>query len=193
MQCWLGTNWVYGYAPEGHTIKAVFDDCRFLHSSYNCMSVYGPVDVTSRNCEFSYAREDGVGYLLPDGVAFSCTGSISGTTLTVGAVASGVLSAGAILTGTGVTGGTTIVAELSGRGGAGTYQVSASQTVASTTIASSIGGNGRGRFAELDCVMTWCGNDSSSDASKNASSSHGGVSRLASQCACRQDSEPGPS
>lgn len=174
MQCWLGTNWIYAYTPQGETIKLSFESCRFLHSCYNCMSVFGAVDVTSSNCEFSYAREDGIGYAMPDGVAFSCTGSISGTTLTVSSVASGVLSAGAILTGTGVTSGTSIIGELTGRGAAGTYQVSASQSVASTTIASSTGGNGWGRFAELDSLMTWCGNDSTSDTSKNASSSHAG-------------------
>ena len=62
------------------------------------------------------------------------TGSIDATILTVTAVSSGVLSVGQTISGTGVTGGTTITAFLSGTGGAGTYTVSASQTVASTTI-----------------------------------------------------------
>lgn len=65
------------------------------------------------------------------------TGSISTTTLTVTAVASGSLYPGQTISGTGVTNGTTIVSQLTGTsGGAGTYQVSVSQTVASTTISS---------------------------------------------------------
>jgi hypothetical protein len=66
----------------------------------------------------------------------SFTASIAGTTMTVTAVASGVIGVGVQLTGTGVTAGTTITALGTGTGGAGTYTVSASQTVASTTITS---------------------------------------------------------
>lgn len=62
------------------------------------------------------------------------TGSIAGTTLTVTAVASGTLTAGQVLSGAGVTVGTQITALLSGTGGVGTYTVSVSQTVASTSI-----------------------------------------------------------
>lgn len=62
------------------------------------------------------------------------TGSISGTTLTVTAVTNGHLSVGLTLSGSGVTGGTTITGLGTGTGGTGTYTVSASQTVASTTI-----------------------------------------------------------
>ena len=71
-------------------------------------------------------------------VGASFTGSISGTTLTVTAIASGALAIGQTISGTGVTSGTTIVGFVSGAGGnvneAGTYTVSVSQTVASTTI-----------------------------------------------------------
>jgi len=66
------------------------------------------------------------------------TGSISGTTLTVTAVTTGNIGIGSVLTGTGVTSGTTITALISGTGGVGTYTVSASQTVASTTITGTI-------------------------------------------------------
>jgi hypothetical protein len=62
------------------------------------------------------------------------TGSISGYTLTVTAFSGGNLAVGHVLSGTGVTGGTKIVAFVTGTGGTGTYTVSASQTVASTTI-----------------------------------------------------------
>ena len=54
--------------------------------------------------------------------------------MTVSAVASGALAVGDTITGTGVTAGTSIVAEGTGAGGTGTYVVSAGQTVASTTI-----------------------------------------------------------
>lgn len=62
------------------------------------------------------------------------TGAISGTTLTVGAVSSGTVTLGQVISGTGVTAGTTITAFGTGTGGTGTYTVSASQTVSSTTI-----------------------------------------------------------
>lgn len=64
------------------------------------------------------------------------TGSISGTTLTVSAVTTGVIRVGTPISGTGVTAGTTVTAYGTGTGGAGTYTVSASQTVSSTTITS---------------------------------------------------------
>jgi len=62
------------------------------------------------------------------------TASISGTTMTVTAITSGTYAIGQVLTGTGVTGGTTITGYGTGAGGTGTYTVSASQTVASTAI-----------------------------------------------------------
>lgn len=63
------------------------------------------------------------------------TGSISGTTLTVTALSSGVLSVGDTVAGTGVASGTTVTAQVSGTpGGVGTYTVSASQTVAGEAL-----------------------------------------------------------
>lgn len=71
------------------------------------------------------------------GATASVTASIAATTMTVTAVGSGTLYPGANIMGTGVTNGTIIVSQLSGTtGGVGTYQVSQSQTVASTTITS---------------------------------------------------------
>jgi hypothetical protein len=63
----------------------------------------------------------------------SFTGVISTTTLTASAV-TGTIAVGQLITGTGVTAGTVITALGTGTGGAGTYTVSASQTVSSTTI-----------------------------------------------------------
>lgn len=60
--------------------------------------------------------------------------TLAGTTLTVTAVTSGVLAVGQRISGTGITAGTTITALGTGTGGIGTYTVSVSQLVASTTI-----------------------------------------------------------
>jgi hypothetical protein len=62
------------------------------------------------------------------------TGSITGTTLTVTAVSFGTLYLGQTITGTGIAANTMITALGTGTGGAGTYTISSSQTVASTTI-----------------------------------------------------------
>jgi hypothetical protein len=63
------------------------------------------------------------------------TASIATTTMTVTVITSGPIYPGMVITGTGVTAGTRIVSQLTGTDGStGTYQVSVSQTVASTTI-----------------------------------------------------------
>ncbi len=62
------------------------------------------------------------------------TGSISGTELTVTAVASGTLAIGQAVTGTGVTAGTVITGFGTGTGADGTYTVNTSQTVASESL-----------------------------------------------------------
>ena len=73
---------------------------------------------------------------LSDGTATTFTGSISGATLTVSAVATGSLAVGQLISGSGVTVGTTITAFGTGTGGTGTYSVSISQTASSQTISS---------------------------------------------------------
>lgn len=68
--------------------------------------------------------------------AASFTGSIATTTLTVSAVASGSIFPSMQISGTGVTAGTRIVRQITGTtGSTGTYEVSISQTVASTVMA----------------------------------------------------------
>lgn len=71
-------------------------------------------------------------------IGASFTGSISGTTLTVTAIASGAIAQGQTLSGTGITAGTKITQFLTGAGGnineVGTYQININQTVASTSI-----------------------------------------------------------
>lgn len=63
------------------------------------------------------------------------TGSVSGTTLTITSVDFGAVVVGSELFGVGVATGTTIVSQDSGTdGGAGTYTVSVSQTIASEVL-----------------------------------------------------------
>lgn len=64
----------------------------------------------------------------------SFTGSIASSTLTVTAISVGSIQVGEVITGTGVTAGTRVTTFGTGTGGSGTYAVSVSQTVASTTI-----------------------------------------------------------
>ena len=66
--------------------------------------------------------------------ASSFTGSISGTTLTVTNMISGVVSLDATISGTGISSNTTIIDSITGTGGVGTYTVNNLQTVSSTTI-----------------------------------------------------------
>jgi hypothetical protein len=75
--------------------------------------------------------------------AASFTGSISGTTMTVTAIASGTLFVGQIISGTGITSGTYIVNQLTGTtGSTGTYTVSvipATNPTGSITITGAVG------------------------------------------------------
>lgn len=74
-------------------------------------------------------------------VGCSFTGSIAGTTLTVTAITSGALSVGQILSGTGITSGTSITSYGTGRGGngtsaLGTYLLNITNTFSSGAITS---------------------------------------------------------
>lgn len=105
-------------------------------------------DISISNCQFK-ANFLNVAALFTLTLA-SVTAAIAGTLLTVSAVGSGTLYAGQLLTGTGVSAGTTIVQQLTGTvGGVGTYLVSVSQTTASTTITTSSKG-----FALDNCEIT---------------------------------------
>ena len=79
---------------------------------------------------------DGTNEHVTTGATFA--GSIATTTLTVTGTPTGVIQVGMLISGTGVTAGTTITALGTGTGGAGTYTVSASQTVTATTITGQI-------------------------------------------------------
>ena len=85
----------------------------------------------------------------PDAAAGVFTGVISGTNLTITGVTSGVVTVGQILSGAGITANTQITAMVTGTGGNGTYTVSASQTVSSTTITASGAANWVGFNADM--------------------------------------------
>jgi len=75
----------------------------------------------------------------------SFTGSIAGTVLTVTAVASGEIAFNTVIAGAGITAGTRILSPQpgqTGQGGAGTYTVSVSQTVASEAMTQAAQANG---------------------------------------------------
>jgi hypothetical protein len=90
-------------------------------------------------------------------VGAQVTGSITATTLTVTAVASGVISVGHTIQGAGITAGTIVTAILTGSGGVGTYTVNVSQTVVSETmyaIAFSVLPNTDGAFSGGTAIFT---------------------------------------
>lgn len=64
----------------------------------------------------------------------SFTGAISGTTLTVSAVAAGTIGIGSIINGQGITANTFVTAILTGTGQVGTYTVNHSQSVSSEVM-----------------------------------------------------------
>lgn len=81
-------------------------------------------------------------------VYFNGVGSITGTTLSVTSVVSGAISVNTVLSGAGITAGTTVLAFVSGtNGGVGSYTVSVSQTVASTTINGTYAGSQKIKLA----------------------------------------------
>lgn len=65
-------------------------------------------------------------------------GGLAGTVLNVTSVTSGVIYVGAVITGIGISAGTTITAFGTGTGGVGTYTVSISQLAVPTTITSAV-------------------------------------------------------
>ena len=103
-------------------------------------------------CGSTYSTS-GTTPIVVTGAATSFTGSISGTTLTVSAVASGTITVGQTISGPGVTPGTTITGLVwGGQGGTGSYTVGISQTVASTTI---IGYTSKNNVVETAYTPVW--------------------------------------
>lgn len=78
----------------------------------------------------------GAATTIYDATSASFTGTQTGTSLNVTAVASGTIVVGMTIGGTGVTGGTYITALGTGIGGTGTYTTSVSGTASAATITS---------------------------------------------------------
>jgi hypothetical protein len=124
--------------PNGQTYLVYCDGTDFYtaSSSYSVTAGDG-IGVSTAN-NVSTVRNTGViSAVAGNGIeitAGSVIGAISGTTLTVASVNSGIITVGTVLSGNGVTPGTFISSFGTGTGGTGTYTVSASQSVGSTTI-----------------------------------------------------------
>ena len=86
-----------------------------------------------------------------DAVGGVGTAAITTTVMTVSAMISGTYAVGQVLTGTGVTGGTTITSLGTGTGGTGTYNISPSQNVTSTAIT---GTNTADQPQAISCTKT---------------------------------------
>lgn len=96
-----------------------------------------------------------------DSATFTFTGSISTTVLTVTVAGAQPLAVGQVLSGAGgggVTAGTYITAILTGTGGVGTYRVSASQSVTSTTITATPTAPSAGSTIATFSGRVWIGN-----------------------------------
>jgi len=89
------------------------------------------------------------------------TASIATTVLTVTAVTSGVLAIGMVLSGTGVTANTVILAFGTGTGGTGTYIVSISQTAGSTTVTGCAPVTDENYWTRADSTNRWRMHDAS--------------------------------
>jgi len=109
-----------------------------------------------------------VTFMATTPVATSFTASTSTTTMTVSAVSTGTLYVGQIITGTGVASGTYITSFGSGSGGIGTYNLSTSQNVSSTSMTGSVPFNSAVTIDGSSVTPKWQG--SIAPVSGNASS-----------------------
>jgi hypothetical protein len=123
----------------------------YLYSARSCCAISFDEFFYPQNCVFDGAQ---YGVISNDTLNLcSFTGSISTTTLTVTAIASGSLGVDLNIYGSGVTAGTRIVTQLSGpSSGTGTYQLSISQTVASTAMTADLSFGGSNTNL-IDCVF----------------------------------------
>jgi len=115
----VGTGFTLSLAPTATTVAAATDLAQVLN-------------LTPQANTF---RADIQGFSAGKTQAFTATGSsISGTTLTIGTVTSGTVAVGQMLTSTTMLANTFIIRNISGTGNGSTWEVSRSQTIASTTI-----------------------------------------------------------
>lgn len=102
-------------------------------------NAYATITVSGGSVTNVAMASKGSGFAVGDQVTSPSayfSGSISGTTLTVSSMFTGVITLGQYISGTGVTAGTIITAYGTGMGETGTYTVDTSQTVSSTAITS---------------------------------------------------------
>jgi hypothetical protein len=154
-----------GALPTGLTVGTIYFARRITDSTYYIAAGINGQGINTSGSQSGthtgYAtRHDVYEALLASGV--STASSISGTTLTVGGTITGTYAIGHILSGTGVTANTTITALGTGTGGAGTYTVSASQTVGSTTITGCAPVTNETYWGRVDSTNRWRMHDSSS-------------------------------
>lgn len=154
-----------GALPTGLATGTIYYARRLTDSTYRLASKPNGQGIitsgTQSGTHTAYAtRHDVYEALLDSGV--STASSISGTTLTVGGTITGTYAVGHILSGTGVTANTTITALGTGTGGAGTYTVSTSQTVASTTITGCAPVTNSTYWGRADSTNRWRMHDSNS-------------------------------
>jgi hypothetical protein len=132
-QAWFNQTWTAGSASAPPTnflgFGTAFNDTPTL---INANGVDTHVGYGATTLHFINTKPTIYGVPFEDAAVF--TGSISGTTLDVTAVSSGIISTGQRVYGTGITSGTFITALVTGAGGTGTYTISPSQTVASMTM-----------------------------------------------------------
>lgn len=151
---WDGTTFssVTGYVPQV-SISSLYDGTEAadyeplnILTNKRYQSLTGATDYSISGSQFDtldtttftnvhVVKTTPVASIVP-GTSATVTASISGTTMTVTATTLTGLDVGQIISGTGVTAGTFITAFGTGSGGNGTYTVSVSQTVGSTTISS---------------------------------------------------------
>ncbi len=129
---------VKAYLRSGSLAAMTLAELNALAAGTVIVTVNGTVKTSSSIDLSGAASFSAAAALIEAGLASydaTVTGSISATTLTVSAVGTGTVAPGQSVAGTGVTAGTTIVAQLSGTtGGVGTYSVSISQTASSTAL-----------------------------------------------------------
>lgn len=147
-----GTALPYSYIPLGVPTPGGTDKKALSTTVPTFAPDVYPAELTLDPISLSNLTDDGLEISLDNGASWTLvalnvsyaptgtpavfTASISGTTMTVTAVTSGTITVGVGISGTGVTAGTTITALGTGAGGTGTYTISTTQTVASTTISS---------------------------------------------------------
>lgn len=179
---WGGDVWMNPTQPSGHLLTSTFDRCVFLYGCTDGMSVMNANQITTYRCRFGYTIADGLNYTLANGTTAAFTGSITGTTLTVTNLTSGIIGVGSTIVGTGITAGTKITANVSGRGNTGTYTVDVNHAGTGAQSITSSGGNGQALGIELENTFKWCGNDNEFDSSKNASSTHDTFNVIRGNC-----------